>query len=387
VEKGWSFSLSLRVCPTVRGEPILVAQLVVDTMKAARLTWFLLLSLVIHGLLLWQFRFIEPHKIRPFVSFKVNLASPSPPILAAPAAPKSARGPIAAAQRPASTSRRSLSSPPSAAASSSQQSSGDAAETAPGTEGTAPGAGGVLSEPGGTAIGGAGSSPGTGAAPSAGRGTPAGSGGSPSGTGDPSATDTTAISIPDSIQATTSPYEGEIYVEVDFYVLYATQARRGISVPGNQICREGDQLRTRHRFTMTETRTDLSKCHTRDYGDDVERVVCPAEALTKVVVFDGHLSSPVTYSFNICLLYDKSNCYWQDRGDDQETEKCGPAGDYPGIWAEGTMFHYNCTKSETKTYGHPLHYHVRFMRGIEFPDGRTRPRLLLRESRPIPPCK
>jgi hypothetical protein len=136
---------------------------------------------------------------------------------------------------------------------------------------------------------------------------------------------------------------------------------------------------------VTQTITDISKCYSRDHGDN-EKVICPAEARTKTVVFDGHLSSPVTYSFNTCLLYDRSNCFWQDPGDGPEREVCRAGSEYPGIWAEGTMFRYKCSKSLTQAYSHPLQYNVRFMRDIEFPDDRMRPRLLLRETRPIPPC-
>jgi hypothetical protein len=254
------------------------------------------------------------------------------------------------------------------------------------------GAGKIPSDDGGIVIGGAGSATGTGGVPPgskgpspAGGGTAAGKRGSSSGTGGPSPADTSAVAIPDSLQFTTSPYEGEVYVRVDFYVLYGTHTRQGINVPGNQICIDGDLLRTKERITITQTITDISKCYSRDHGDD-EKMICPPEARTKTVVFDGHLSSPVTYSFNICLLYDKSNCFWQDPGDGPEREVCHPGSDYPGIWAEGTMFRYTCTKSQTQTYSHPLQYNVRFMRDIEFPDSRMRPRLLLAESRPISPC-
>jgi hypothetical protein len=363
-------------------------------MKTTRLHWFLLISFGVHALLLWQFRFVEPYQIKPVSSFKVDLATGIPPIDEVPTTPKDARRPASASKAAAATPDRRLSSPAGATARSLlEQPSKDSGETALGAPGMSSGAGQIPSDDGGIVIGGAGSAPGTGTVPPGSKGsapaeggTAAGKAGS-SGTGRPSPADTSAVAIPDSLQVTTSPYEGEVYVRVDNYVLYGTHTRQGFNVPGNQICVEGDRLRTKKRITITETITDISKCYSRDHGDD-EKVSCPPEARAKTVVFDDHPSSPVTYSFNICLLYDKSNCFWQEPGDGPERETCRAVSDYAGIWAEGTMFRYKCTKWQTQAYSHPLQYNVRFMRDIEFPGDppRMRPRLLLSESRPISPC-
>jgi hypothetical protein len=353
------------------------------------LYWCLLISFGIHALLFLRFHFL-PYEIKP-LPIRIGLVtSSSLPDETDIRAEKSERSPAlkpkgsTSARRPSSTPRSDIAPPPSS-------STEDTGRTEPIAEGFATdsgGSAGIVAEPGGTGVGGGTSVGASGSSSSrtVGERTSAGTQGSAAGKDDSTTAET--VAIPEAFQVTTSPYEGEVYTQVDFYVLYGSHSQQGVNVPGNQICKEGEQLRTRRRVAITETRTDLSKCRTRHYGDDVERVVCPSEALTKVVVFNGHLFSPITYSFNICLLYDKSNCYWQDRGDDQEREVCRPASRYSGIWAEGTMFQYSCARSKTESYSHPLRYNVRFMRDVEFPDDppRMRTRLLHSQSRSIPPC-
>ena len=71
------------------------------------------------------------------------------------------------------------------------------------------------------------------------------------------------------------------YPEIDFYVLYGVDKQIGIPVPGTEVCIEGDQLRTKERMTITEIKSDHSKCRYLELGDDAPpRVICPPEAHT-----------------------------------------------------------------------------------------------------------
>jgi len=186
------------------------------------------------------------------------------------------------------------------------------------------------------------------------------------------------------MQRRTSPYESEVYVEVDSYALFTSDFRVALNVPGNQVCLDGSVLRTYEREVITRTITDISKCRFEDHSDqDVMR--CPKEAQTTVTTYNNYLSSPVTYTVNLCLLYDQSNCHWIYPDDGPEREICRPV-DYQGIWAQGTKFHYQCTKSPSQIYSHPLQYEVRFVQDVEFPEQRARKRILLREKRSVPSC-
>jgi hypothetical protein len=192
------------------------------------------------------------------------------------------------------------------------------------------------------------------------------------------------IAVPEEIRQPTSPYEGEVYVEVDFYVLYGEDKRVGINVPGHHVCREGDQLRSIHPITFKETKTDNSMCYPLPYGEP-ERIHCPPAAHS-VITTNTFLSSPIAYTVNICLLYDTSNCEWRPVDDGKERMFCKPGGEYKGIWAAGTQFHYRCTKSDTQQHVQALQYGVRFMQSVEFPEGRTRRRLLRTETRHVMAC-
>jgi hypothetical protein len=114
---------------------------------------------------------------------------------------------------------------------------------------------------------------------------------------------------------------------------------------------------------------------------------CPKEAHTTVVTYNTYLSSPVNYSVNICVAYDRSSCYWDMRDDGPEREVCRVPGKYDGLWAEGTVFHYPCAKSSNQSFSHPLQYEIRYMQDVEFPEGRTRRRLVLREKRSLAQCQ
>lgn len=74
----------------------------------------------------------------------------------------------------------------------------------------------------------------------------------------------------------------EVYIEIDPYVLYGHNLRHGISVPANEICLEGDLLRTTETATFKRTVTDISKCRMTREGDD-EVVTCPRNAETKLL--------------------------------------------------------------------------------------------------------
>lgn len=110
------------------------------------------------------------------------------------------------------------------------------------------------------------------------------------------------------------PTEGAIYAKVDSYTLYPGDMDQGISIPGTDVCIEGEQLRSKERFTLAETKTDLDKCRILDLGDD-ERVTCPPQADTRIVWFDGYLTAPMAYTLNTCLEYDTSHCFIRERSD------------------------------------------------------------------------
>ena len=114
------------------------------------------------------------------------------------------------------------------------------------------------------------------------------------------------------------PDAGAIYPEVDKYVLYGTDKRTPINVLGSDVCIEGEFLRSKEAATISEIKTDYSKCRYMDFGDESVSVKCPPGAQTKIIHHNSYLSSPLVYSVRICLEYDTSNCYLTT---DQETER------------------------------------------------------------------
>jgi hypothetical protein len=102
---------------------------------------------------------------------------------------------------------------------------------------------------------------------------------------------------------------------------------------------------------------------------------------------ENYLSSPVQYTVNQRILYDRSSCYINMRDDGPDQEICRVRGKYDGIWAAGTMFHYPCAKSSRQMLHHPLEYEVRFIQDVEFPDTRLRRRLVHREKRTVASCQ
>jgi hypothetical protein len=166
-------------------------------------------------------------------------------------------------------------------------------------------------------------------------------------------------------------------------MLYSSNLQVGINIPGNEICLEGDQLRTIQPVIFQQTKTDVSKCRSQPRGDE-EKWFCPPEAHT-LLTTSMFLSSPVTHSVNICLAYDRSSCRWRDYAD-ESIEICRAKGDYRGIWAGGTQFHYPCAQSESQVVSHSLEYGVRFVQDIETRERHPRRKVLHRETRSIHAC-
>jgi hypothetical protein len=167
-------------------------------------------------------------------------------------------------------------------------------------------------------------------------------------------------------------------LEIDRYMI------QGQSIAGTELCIAGDQLRTKQSFLISQIVTDYSKCRIRKRGDE-EVEICQPDAKSEVVVFDGHLTSPISYGVNVCLDYDKSHCRIRKRGDDQ-IEICQVDFNYEGLWAKGTIFEYRCTKSETQIQRHPLRYIIRYMAEIAAGEEIKRPKEKYRVTKSIPQC-
>ena len=183
--------------------------------------------------------------------------------------------------------------------------------------------------------------------------------------------------------------DGGIYPEIDSYVLYGVDKQMGIPVPGTEVCVEGDQLHTKERTTITEIKTDHSKCRVVELGDRVPlKEICPPEAHTRIVHINHYASSPLVYTVRTCLEYDRSHCYDAGFGGDTEREVCRVDFRYEGIWAEGTIFDYKCAKSEARTYRHPLQYEIRWI--LEYhiagTDSDLGKRQIYQETRTVEPC-
>ena len=174
------------------------------------------------------------------------------------------------------------------------------------------------------------------------------------------------------------PIHGDVYYDVDSYIL------EGVHVPATNLCIDGEHLRTNQPITITEWVTDRSLCRIRSRGDN-EKEICPPAATKSVIRYAGHLRSPLSYSHNVCLLYNNSNCRILRAGTDQEREICKPVR-YEGIWAVGTIFSYRCQTSEVRTYFHPIEFTVRHLVDYETSDGKYRRKELRRVQHPIPQC-
>jgi hypothetical protein len=377
-------------------------------MEAARFRWFILISFIIHILLLSLFRFLPIHELKLFPPLEVGLittpSSPQPETSIQPGRtgqPTTRTTPLRGSTRTKSSAalvkRDSLSSTrenPSPAEGTSTALGGTSSGTGP----TAPGSEGIAIGSGGSPPGTGGASSGqTGPASSTKRGFP-GTGGTSTGTkkgsGESEKDDFSGVEIPsyviDAAGFRSRFDDGGIYPEIDSYVLHTGDKRIGIPVPGTEVCIEGDQLHTKERMMITETKTDHSKCHIVESGDRVPlKEICPPEAESRTVHFNHYASSPVEYSVKTCLEYDRSNCYIAGAGDDGEREVCRVDFRYEGIWAEGTIFDYKCTKSEARTYRHPLQYEIRWIMEVHIPgtDGdRHAKRQVHQETRTVEPC-
>lgn len=248
------------------------------------------------------------------------------------------------------------------------------------TMGTGAASGSVGGAPARQGGGGSGTGTGTSAGGiSSGRGSGASAYGPP-----PGQPDRTVIAIPPTVRGNPASFDGAVYIDADRYVLHGADLRTGVSVAGNELCVDGNLLRTVYRVKYTQPYTDIAQCTNWMVGSD-ETWLCPKEAEILQLVFDGYLASPLNYSVNTCLEYDKTNCFlYLDGG--EPTEACRPTVKYEGIWDASTQFRYRCVKSEVRRYSHPLQYQVRFMQDIQLQSNFTK-RIIARESRQIPKCE
>jgi hypothetical protein len=364
-------------------------------MQTSRFRWFILISFMIHTVLLWLFHFVPRYELKPSPPLEVELftlpSSPQQKTLIQ----RSITGRATTRTAPLRDSTRTKPlSPPakSPIPSWTGEPSSREIETAIAPGGRSSGTGIIAPGSEGIASGSGGAPSGTGETPSGTKGDP-GPRGAPSGKKGSPGSERDAFSgveIPgyviDAAGFRSSHSDGGIYPEIDFYVLYGVDKQTGINVPGTEVCIEGEQLRTKERMTITEIKTDYSKCRFLETGDDSPpKIVCPAEAETRTVHFNHYASSPLVYSVRTCLEYDRSHCYDAAVGDEGEREVCRANFQYEGMWTEGTIFAYRCAKSEARTYRQPLQYNIRWIMEIEI-DDRLRKRQIYRETRSVPPC-
>jgi hypothetical protein len=360
-------------------------------MQTGRFHWFILISLMIHTMLLWLFHFIPLHELKSFQPLEVALLN-TPSSSQQETHPQRNRTRQATSRTtPLQRSTRATPFVPSAKKSEVPSSIGEPSSrdmetsVAPGgassdTAAIAPGSEGI-------STGGGGSSSGSGRTSSSAGGSPTGTKGGSAG----SERDAfSGVEIPpyviDAAGFRSRFDAGGIYPETDSYVLYGDDKKIGIPVPGTEVCVEGDQLRTKERMTLTEIRTDYSKCRALEFGDDVPpKIICPPEAETRIVNFNHYASSPLVYRVSTCLEYDWSHCYEADAGGEGDRWICPVDFKYEGIWAVGTIFAYKCAKSEIRTYRHPLQYDIRWIMEVEIND-RLRKRQIYRETKSVPPC-
>ena len=346
----------------------------------------LALSIIVHGLVLWSVWLIPPYQPSSLIRLDVQVSEPSD----APPGNDTAKasGRQSAIARP----RARAGTAPAAPVRGSNTRSSEA--TSPGEEangGTLAGLGNTETDSGGLSVGSGSGGTGVGPPGNGGQATGGGSGTGQSGgqVGAAPAASRPAvippIVIPPSISGSAASHEGAIYFEVDVYVLFAPGATMGVTIPGNEICQEGNRIRTIVPFESVEKKTDISKCQILDYGEDRREECLPGAH--SVVKSSYHLSSPINYSVNSCLVYDRSSCEWPDEGDGREKQVCKAPSGYEGIWAADTQFHQRCANRESQSYTHPLQYQVRFLRDVEYQERSVSRRVLLRESRSILPCQ
>ena len=349
-------------------------------MKTPDLRWFLLMSIAIHALFLWRWSLTPLCEPPSPSSVKTRLLSSSflhlPGETSAPGSqPLAVLGKLLSRQGKPSPQERT--DQPNASSAGAEGTSSSTGETSFPDGGTLSAGVGSPSATGGTSAGGGGTS-----AEAQGEfsGTQGGSGGG--GKTASTGTKTSAASTP--IPELSPHYyryrlNNSYFVEVDHYVL------EGMNIPGTDLCIAGDQLRTKGPITITQVKTDHSKCRVRTRGDE-EKEICPPEARSEVVFFQGQLNSPLSYSVNTCREYDKSHCHVRGLGTDREREYCKVDFKYQGVWAADTILEYKCTNSETVTYRHPLEYKIRYMVEVEKAEERVVSREVHRVTQSISQC-
>ena len=324
-------------------------------MKTPDLRWFLLISIIIHALFLWRW----------------SLTPLCEPLSPAPLKTRLLSGPFyLSSEKPSPARDQGLPAMAKTFArqgkSSSQERTDQPNASSAGGEGMSPTTGGTSFPDGGTLSAGVGSpsatggtSAGAGGTSSAAQGESSGTQGATGGGGKTASTGTKSSAASTPIPELSPHYyryrlNNNYFVEVDHYVL------EGMNIPGTDLCVAGDQLRTKGPITITQVKTDHSKCRVRTRGDE-EKEICPPEARSEVVFFQGQLTSPLSYSVNTCREYDKSHCRVRGLGTDREREFCKVDFKYQGVWAADTILDYKCINSETVTYRHPLEYNIRYM--------------------------
>ena len=149
------------------------------------------------------------------------------------------------------------------------------------------------------------------------------------------------------------------WVKFDHYWLpHPHSPETSIGVPGTDVCIAGDQLRTKKHFIISDRITDYSKCDRWTDGDaDFED--CPKSAHTTITTFDDYLVGPLTYDEHVCLQYDDSKCNIFSDGDADFIDCPKSYAVYQkGVWADDTVFDYDCVKWTTRLYRHPLQFRV-----------------------------
>ena len=338
-------------------------------METTRFSWFLLVSITAHIICLWQLSLAPLH--RSVSPLKIDLLAGA-----------SLQEGTNASDIPA---RESGAASPQTSAGAVRGSSGKAASSGSNSADGSTSAEGIVSSPGGGVALGVGGGSTTSAGQSSGGGGPASSGGTASATGTPAGGMKTSpikketLSIDTILPKVRHPNHGDVYYDVDSYIL------EGVHVRGTNLCIDGAHLRTNEPITIIDLVTDRSLCRITQRGDELKEI-CPPAATKSVIRYAGHLRTPLSYSQNVCLVYDNSNCRIVRGGTDKEREICRPVP-YEGIWAMGTNFEYICQTSEVRTYNHPLEYTVRHLVDYETSDGKYRRKELRRVQHPIPQCQ
>ena len=349
-------------------------------MGKARSSWFLLISITAHTICLWQWNlaYLYRHSLRPFKIDLLGSASLHEGTGASEITVRSLE--LSSSRLPRTAASATRVTPGKPASSGSETTSSSESNMADGAEGL------VSSSAGGVALGteggfstspgessGGGSTSTGGGKTSALPGTSAAAGGAQH-----SPKEKTTPSIDAILPKRTHPIHGDVYFDVDTYVL------EGVNITATNLCIDGEQLRTNEPIAITESVTDRSLCRVKTRGDD-EREFCPPAATKTVIRYAGHLRAPLSYAHNVCLAYDKSNCRIIRGGTDKEREICRPVR-YEGVWAVGTIFDYRCQLSEVRTYHHPVEFTVRHLVDFETSDGKYRRKELRRVQHPIPQC-